>query len=270
MERYIVYKHTAPNGKVYIGQTKKTVSDRWKDGKGYTCHHHGYFWKAIEKYGWDNIKHEVLYDNLTKELADFYEQYFIEVYKSTNREYGYNCQSGGSRNYKYSDEAKRRISNSLKKLYAAAPPDTSNARKALQKKQGRKIVQYDLDGNRIAEYESSYDAFLQTGISNKQINQCLCLPEKIKRAGGYMWKYFEDAPAQIEPYPKKPRIVLLDNSGNVLGIYSSRRKASKHTGISASTIGNILCHTFKTSKVLQNRTFVYEDQLNCANKPSVC
>ena len=32
---YIVYKHTAPNGKVYIGITKKAPNDRWASGFGY-------------------------------------------------------------------------------------------------------------------------------------------------------------------------------------------------------------------------------------------
>ena len=200
MDKYTVYKHTAPNGKVYIGQTKKTAFERWKNGKGYTCHHHGWFWKAIEKYGWDNITHEILYDNLTKELADFYEQYFIELYKSTDKRYGYNCQTGGSRNYRYSEESKRNISESLKMLYSIKPPDTSKARETLQKKQGRKIVQYDLDGNRIAEFDSAYDAFLKTGISNKRINGCLCDPVRNHTAGGYRWRYFEDAPEKLEPH----------------------------------------------------------------------
>lgn len=32
---YIVYKHTTPCGKVYIGITSKTPSQRWQNGKGY-------------------------------------------------------------------------------------------------------------------------------------------------------------------------------------------------------------------------------------------
>lgn len=261
MDKYIVYKHTAPNGKVYIGQTKKTTSDRWKSGKGYTCHHHGYFWKAIEKYGWDNIKHEILFDGLTKELADYYEQYFIEIYRSTDRLYGYNCQSGGSRNYEYSEDSRKRISDSLKKLYAESPPDTSKAREVLQRKQGRRIVQYDLKGNRIAEYESAYDAYLNTGISNKRINSCLCCPERNLKAGGFRWKYYEDAPDKLEPFSVKPKILLIDDDGNILGKYSTLKEAEKRTGISASTVGNILKHVFSYSKVLKGKTFIYENQV---------
>lgn len=33
MGTYTVYKHTSPNGKVYIGITKLSVERRWQEGK---------------------------------------------------------------------------------------------------------------------------------------------------------------------------------------------------------------------------------------------
>lgn len=260
-ELYCVYKHTTPNGKVYIGQTKKTIQNRWKNGKGYTCHHHGWFWKAIEKYGWDNIEHEILYDDLTKKLADYYEKYFINIYRSTDKRYGYNCQTGGSRDYRYSEWSRKNISESLKKRYAINPPDTSKARAVLQKKQGRRIAQYDLMGNKLNEFNSAYDAELQTGIKHQKINATFCCPNRIKKADGYMWRYVENAPDHIEPYDNKPKILYLDDSNVVLGIYKTQKEASNATGISQSTISNILNHRFKTSKVLQNRTFRFETEV---------
>lgn len=211
---YCVYKHTAPNGKVYVGQTKTGVKDRWKAGKGYTCHRHGWFWKAIEKYGWSNIKHEILVDDLNKKYADYYEKYFIDLYQSTDKRYGYNCQTGGSRDYKYSEESKKKISDSLKKLYAIAPPDINKARAVLQEKQGRRIVQYDLDGNRLAEYKSALDAFSQTGVSNKKINACV--GRRVKRAGLFMWRYAENAPEKIPPYEVKNPCNQYDIDGNFI------------------------------------------------------
>lgn len=58
MKRWILYRHTSPSGKVYIGITSKSVNKRWNGGRGYkTCI---YFYNAILKYGWDNIKHELM------------------------------------------------------------------------------------------------------------------------------------------------------------------------------------------------------------------
>ena len=92
---YIVYKHTnLINGKVYIGMTGQTPEQRWgKNGHGY--HSHSYFWKAIQKYGWENFRHEILYDGLTIDQALSLEKQTIEEYRSDCEEYGYNLTSGG-------------------------------------------------------------------------------------------------------------------------------------------------------------------------------
>ena len=54
---YVVYKHTTPSGKVYIGITGLKPERRWRNGNGYKDNEH--FYRAILKYGWDNIKHEI-------------------------------------------------------------------------------------------------------------------------------------------------------------------------------------------------------------------
>lgn len=40
MGTYTVYKHTSPNGKVYIGITKLSVERRWQEGKNYKTSSH--------------------------------------------------------------------------------------------------------------------------------------------------------------------------------------------------------------------------------------
>lgn len=90
---YFVYKHTTPCGKVYIGITGRNPSLRWANGKGYAPNK--YFSAAIEKYGWNNIRHEILFDSLTKEEAEQKEIALIAEYKSNQREYGYNLSVGG-------------------------------------------------------------------------------------------------------------------------------------------------------------------------------
>ena len=47
---YCVYKHTSPNGMVYIGITRQNPIKRWMNGKGYS--YNTYFYNAILKYGW--------------------------------------------------------------------------------------------------------------------------------------------------------------------------------------------------------------------------
>lgn len=126
---YTVYKHTCPNGKVYIGITSINVKQRWKNG----YKHNAYFYNAILKYGWDNIKHEILCEGLSKEEACQKEIELIAYYKSNQHDYGYNLSSGGeshegcrataelreklSQSHKgkrYSEETRRKMSESRK------------------------------------------------------------------------------------------------------------------------------------------------------------
>lgn len=113
-KKYIVYKHTSPINKVYIGITCQKPKKRWRYGYGYVkC---TYFYKAIKKYGWNNIKHEILYQNLTEEEAKQKEIELIQLYDSTNVEKGYNSTKGGDGNFGvlFTEERKKKISNAKK------------------------------------------------------------------------------------------------------------------------------------------------------------
>ena len=108
---YKLYLHITPSDKRYYGITgKEKVEDRWDKGKGYS---NQYFCRAINKYGWDNIQHEVIFDNLTKEEACLLEQCYIALYDTINPKYGYNSTTGGE-HYELSEESKKKISESLK------------------------------------------------------------------------------------------------------------------------------------------------------------
>ena len=110
MENYKVYKHTFPNGKVYIGITQQTLIRRWQNGKGY--YKNTFISKAIKKYGWGNVKHEVLFENLTKEDAEQKEIELIAFYKSNQQEYGYNLDNGGSARGKHSEATIKKMRES--------------------------------------------------------------------------------------------------------------------------------------------------------------
>ena len=118
MGKYCVYKHTAPNGKVYIGITRKSPVARWrKDGSGYKTSPH--FYSAIEKYGWENFIHEILETNLSKEEACAEEKRLIQEYGSFDRKFGYNSTFGGDEGLKITPEIRKKISESNKRFYAS-------------------------------------------------------------------------------------------------------------------------------------------------------
>lgn len=112
MDSYSVYKHTFPNGKVYIGITKRGVKSRWRNGLGYKKNKLMY--KAINKYGWQNILHETLFENLTKAEAENKEIELISFLKSNDPRFGYNINNGGNCCGTHSKETREKISKALK------------------------------------------------------------------------------------------------------------------------------------------------------------
>ena len=116
---YTVYRHITPSGKVYIGITKQKPEQRWQNGNGYKNNKH--FYRAILKYGWENIKHEIICQApLSSAQAGAVEKSFIALYDSTNPDKGYNNSTGGEYGFSgmhHSAEARRKIRESLNRTY---------------------------------------------------------------------------------------------------------------------------------------------------------
>lgn len=91
----LVYKHTFPNGKVYFGYTSyKNPKQRWgKNGDGYKTQP---VYDAIEHFGWNNIKHEIVAEGIpTVAEAKLLEQKLINEHHSNDAHFGYNFTPGG-------------------------------------------------------------------------------------------------------------------------------------------------------------------------------
>lgn len=109
---YCVYVHVSPNGKHYVRQTGQRFWKRWgANGNGYKNGNQKYFERAINKYGWDNFEHVILKENLTKEEADYWEKYYIQLWDCTNPQKGYNITPrGNGERHKLSEETKKKLS----------------------------------------------------------------------------------------------------------------------------------------------------------------
>lgn len=209
MNNYIVYKHeNLVNHKIYIGITCNAPKRRWKAGSGYN--HNVYFYNAIKKYGWDNFKHDVLYENLTKEQAEEIEIRLIKKYNSTNKEKGYNIHPGGN----------SRQGQPMPKGYDSP--------------RHKVVEQYDIYGNFIREYGGLRQAQRETGFNYKTIEHC-CKGD-CKSAYSYQWKYKNDN-KEIKPImlgkAREPNIslyhpVICVETGKT---YQSIKHASEETGI---------------------------------------
>lgn len=98
--KWAVYVHIVPKelsgyewDKYYVGITSQTPKNRWKNGFGYKDNQ--IIRKAIEKYKWNNIQHDIVASNLTEFEAKSMEIKLISLLRSNQKEYGYNRTSGG-------------------------------------------------------------------------------------------------------------------------------------------------------------------------------
>ena len=77
-----VYLHVFPNGKVYVGMTNRTPEIRWENGNGYRTQ--PLMSKAINKYGWDNVRHEIIASGVSLDEANRIEKDVITANMSTD------------------------------------------------------------------------------------------------------------------------------------------------------------------------------------------
>jgi len=104
---YSVYVHTFPNGKRYVGVTSWKPELRW--GANGCNYKNPYMINAIKKYGWDNISHEIVAENLTTEQASQMEIELIQKYNSADKRYGYNISLGGIESKICSEQTKEKL-----------------------------------------------------------------------------------------------------------------------------------------------------------------
>ena len=207
-----VYMHkNIINGKVYVGITcQNPISLRWKNGLGYKKS--PLFYKAIQKYGWNNFEHIILFQNLSKEDAEEKEKELIKKYKSNSREYGYNIQNGGGISdvseltkiklsninigKHHSEKTKKKMSIAHKGKQRCLGYKHSDETKEkhrllmLREKNPRcqAVNQYDLKGNFIRTFSCMEEIKNVIHISTTaHISDC-CRGKRNK-CYGYIWKY---------------------------------------------------------------------------------
>lgn len=206
MNKYCVYKHTFPNGKVYIGITCQKPHERWESGYGYK--NQSLVFNAIKKYGWNNVAHEIICDGLSLSEAHAKEIEQISIHKSDNRDFGYNVSSGGfsGSSHTVSDDARRRIGDShrgkplseehkekLRKAHVGIKLGRPSAEAIKHRQEGgvgrprKPVAQYSKTGEFIRCWDAILFAATTLGIS--QTNIIMVCNGKRKTAGGFVWAY---------------------------------------------------------------------------------
>lgn len=235
---FCIYCHTTPNGKKYIGQTCQNPRTRWRNGEGYQKS--VYFYNAIKKYGWDNIKHVVLCWCSSKESADFLERWFIKKYKTNDSVHGYNLTDGGggglgrepsdrqrkwmseySRGLVWTDERRKKVSDTLKHKYSNGeivrrPLTDEERRRRSDARKGELNPRY---GTHISEET-------RAKMSRSHKGKVLSKEHRDKLSKAHLNSFKK----------KRCPVYQFTLDGKYLRSYTSMKEAERETGILAASI----------------------------------
>ena len=211
----IIYRATNKvNGKVYIGQTTKSLELRviWHNKTGH------YFHNAIKKYRIENFTWEIIEHCDSREELNEMEFHYIKQYNSFGKN-GYNLTYGGDGcvGHRFSEKEKKSISESLKKYYS------KNNNPFLGKKHSdktKKKIANALKG-RFAGKNNPFYGKKHTKESRKRISKALLETENHPNRGKHL----------SEDWRNK---ISLSNKGKVLSkecrAKISKSKLGKFTG----------------------------------------
>lgn len=270
-DNYYVYMHVNKiNNKKYIGITKNKPEDRWQNGKGYKKQA---FYKAIQKYGWDNFYHIILFDNLSEEEACKKEIELIAFYKSDNKKFGYNISHGGENGHNdlwnddeyrkaQIEERKRRWDNKEYRNKLAESMKKAMSTNTYKEKQADKTKARWENGD-FDDIHKCKVICLETGIiygsieeASKLTKSCRanigkCCRGNMKTANGFHWQYYNQE-LDSEEY----RQYLIDYIGKghykkiqcieTGKIYNSIKEASIETNVNYSTLASAVKGRLKT------------------------
>ena len=178
---YSVYQHVTPDGMYYFGATND-IKRRWRNnGAGYK---ETSLYPYIEKYGWDNIQHIVLFKDQTKENALWIEDFLIttaqedgvcinkkrsgniskeEGYKQDYDKHYYKKNKNKKNQYheQYYEENKEKIKEYGKKYYETNKNKRSEQMKQYYEKNRDEILEqkkqyYEQNREKILEYHREY------------------------------------------------------------------------------------------------------------------
>lgn len=231
VKNYTVYRNISPCGKVYVGITRLSLRDRWGNG-GCRYRRCKLFYRAIQKYGWDNIVHDIILSGVSKSEAIYTERYLIKWYKLHG--ISYNITDGGesTKGIHMPQGAKERISRRLKEI------------------QGKPVLQYSMNGEFIAEYRSASDASTILGYGKTSVSNCASGIKRENVLHGYIFIYKDEVSTlwkrveMCNGHWRKYKIVQYQDNVPI-NVFSSIREAERVTGVNRVCIRKNISGEFK-------------------------
>ena len=247
-----IYKITNKvNGKSYVGQTRKSISERIKEhvrnslySKDTASDTHLYM--AIRKHGEENFSIEEI-ESCQDDLLNERETFWIAYFDTYNSGYNETIGGGGRTKYPLSEVYERwregytmaemhdrfgydySVFTRLYEIEGVKEEAAQRRTSAIKRAHEIAIRQYSLSGDFIAEYPSLAEAKKAIGKENCS-KLSACINGKAKSAHGYQWRKATD------PAPKQycrggaRAVEMVNGMGNVVKTFPSARAAAKFVG----------------------------------------
>lgn len=280
-----IYKYTSPSGKSYIGQTTYSLAHRaGNNGEQYKkCPS---FYRAIQKYGFENFQVEIL-ATVPIDQLDVMESKYIQIFDTYL--HGYNETLGGQDNfitrgkktvYQYSAEdghfiqewesgaaaAKEcgqpasilenclqgKVCTQYGYCWSYIKMDKFPIHERLISSKPKVVKQYDLKNNFIKEYPSVTAASQALRCTQAQIRQC-CRHE-LRSINGYRLECEEILAEKKFNNTAKPVEQVDANNNEVIKVFPSITKAAKSMGKETSLIRRVLNDPTRTAYGYRWRT----------------
>lgn len=243
---YIVYMHVNKiNNKKYIGITRQIPEKRWAKGLGYRTQP---FYKAIQKYGWDNFEHVILFKKLNYKQACIYEKQLISKHNTTDFNLGYNCSDGGEDVITYYNHL---VHNN------------------------KTVYQYSFKGEYITSFNSVVEAAKSLNLKKRYATSNISISARNhkKSAYGFIWSY-DYLGNNIEPYDLKfayignhRQVYKYNLNGDYMCEYYSILDAAKELNVKSQSITAAIDKENRTCKGFQWRSFKNENGIQKYKNP---
>lgn len=244
-KKFIVYEHLFPNGKRYFGITSKKPNQRWENGCGYSQNKQLVIYNAIQKYGWENITHNIIAEGLSYKEATEMEVYLIQKYKTNCRRYGnnygYNMTDGGegTLGHKVSDESAKKMS------------EAHQGKKGKDCPNSKVVVCDGIEYESLTVWRETFN--YPKGNINGWLNGKVAMPKEwYDRKLYYKDVGFNVVKCQPQSYSNQ---ISIDEK-----IFNSQNELAKYLGVSSATVCCWLSGKHKVPKNILNRGFQYLNQ----------
>lgn len=175
---FCVYAHVLFDGRLYIGITGQKPERRWREGAGYRKkgNKQSYFYNSIMKYGWDSFKHIILASGLTEEEAKQAEIKLISIFRTQDRNFGFNESGGGEGNFNPSEETRRKIGEISKKVNTGRKQTEEN-----KKRESERMKRNNPNAGGKALTAEAIERFTEYAKKPKTKNQRLKMSQSAKK-----------------------------------------------------------------------------------------